>query len=192
MLTTFDRTRDGKIVAAFRLEKDELQPKNETWSSKRSVNCRRLSYDNTENHAAASVLPLTRRFRKHESARTSPAVTHLCNSHAQPQLRRERAVRPPRRQTGALGTAAPQPRSTSTGTELSTSPCRGQRGSKRDGGTLCEAGTARPSTQTGASHAAQRPACDCAIAGGVWALGAMQAVPPRPNFVPCTICSEGQ
>ncbi len=75
MLTTFDRTRDGKIVAAFRLEKDDLQPQNETWSSKRSVNCRRLSYDNTENHAAASVLPLTRRFRKHESARASPART---------------------------------------------------------------------------------------------------------------------
>ena len=61
--------------AAFRLEKDDLQPKNETWSSKRSVNCRRLSYDNTENHAAASVLPLTRRFRKHESARASPVRT---------------------------------------------------------------------------------------------------------------------
>ena len=75
MLTTFDRTRDGKIVAAFRLEKDDLQPQNETWSSKRSVNCRRLSYDNTENHAAASVLPLTRRFRKHESARASPVRT---------------------------------------------------------------------------------------------------------------------
>ena len=75
VLTTFDRTRDGKIVAAFRLEKDDLQPQNETWSSKRSVNCRRLSHDNTENHAAASVLPLTRRFRKHESARASPVRT---------------------------------------------------------------------------------------------------------------------
>mgnify|MGYP001427836170 CR=1 FL=1 len=49
--------------AAFRLEKDDLQPQNETWSSKRSVNCRRLSYDNTENHAAASVLPQTRQSR---------------------------------------------------------------------------------------------------------------------------------
>ena len=106
----------------------------------------------------------------------------------QPQLRRERAVKPPRRQTGALGTAAPQPRSTSTGTELSTSPCRGQRGSKRDGGTLCEAGTARTSTQTGAPHAAQRPACGRAVAGGVWALWAMQSVPPRPEFNQFKLC----
>ena len=56
-------------------------------------------------------------------------------------------------------------------------PC-GQRGSKRVGGTLCEAGTARTSTQTGALHAPPRPACSRSIAGVLWASWAMQSVPP--------------
>ena len=106
--------------AAFRLKKDDLQPQNETWSSKRCALPPPLS-SHTENHAATSVLPQKRRFRRHESARTSPARTSATPAASITSgARREASTAA----IGALGTAA-STTSTCTRTCTSASTSRG-------------------------------------------------------------------
>ena len=174
--------------AAFRLEKDDLQPQNETWSSKRCALPPPLS-SHTENHAATSVLPQKRRFRRHESARTSPARTSATPAASITSGARREAS------TAAIGAPGHGrlnheymysylckyeyfARHVTTGV------------AKRVGGTVCEAGTARTSTQTGVRHAAQRPACRRAAACGP--CGRCNRCRRGRKFGSCKLNSEGQ